>query len=156
MAACDAAAIGLAPPESATVDPQQRLLLEAAASALTCASDGASTTTASVFVGIQQMEYGGLASKARSPLTAYTATSAAFSVAAGRLAYTYSLTGEAVAVDTACSSALVAVHLGAARARATARATATGCSLAAGVNLALADTTSAAATLAGMLCGDGR
>ena len=155
VAACDASAIGLAPPEAATVDPQQRLLLEAAASALTFASDASTTTTASVFVGIQQMEYGGLSARVRSPLTAYAATSAA-SVAAGRLAYTYGLTGEAVAVDNACSSALVAAHLGAARARATALATARGCSLAAGVNLALAETTSAAATLAGMLCADGR
>jgi acyl transferase domain-containing protein len=54
-------------------------------------------------------------------------------------------------VDTACSSAMVATHL--ARQH---LATAGGCALAAGVNLMLAETTTAAAHAAGMLTPDGR
>ena len=66
--------------------------------------------------------------------------------------------GPAVSIDTACSSALVATHLGRQH---LASATPLGAShlvstLAAGVNLMLAETTTAAAFAAGMLTSDGR
>ena len=41
----------------------------------------------------------------------------ALSVAAGRVAYTFGLRGSAMAVDTACSSGLVALHTAAANMR---------------------------------------
>jgi len=59
--------------------------------------------------------------------------------------------GPAVSVDTACSSAMVAAHLGRQHLAATA-----GSALAAGINLMLAETTTAAAHAAGMLTADGR
>ena len=106
------------------------------------------------------MEYGGLAAPhsaaaaSTSPggsggnggISAYSATGSAFSVAAGRVAFLFALRGPAAAVDTACSSALVAVHLGARHARDSAAAAASSGSsspssplgaLAGGVNLAL-------------------
>ena len=55
-------------------------------------------------------------------------------------------------MDTACSSALVGVHL----ARQHLGACSGGAALAAGVNLMLAETTTAAAQAAGMLTPDGR
>ena len=55
-----------------------------------------------------------------------------------------------VSVDTACSSALVGTHLGMQHLR-----THRGSVLAAGVNLMLAETTTAAAQVAGMLTLDG-
>ena len=56
-----------------------------------------------------------------------------------------------VSVDTACSSALVGAHLGMQHLRSH-----RGSVLAAGVNLMLAETTTAAAQVAGMLTLDGR
>ena len=75
------------------------------------------------------------------------ATGGSFSVAAGRLSFTYGLKGPAVSIDTACSSALVATHMAVAHLRARPGQP----SLAAGVNLMLSEATSAAATAAGML-----
>lgn len=46
-----------------------------------------------VFVGIQQMEYGGLAAPHLSSLGPYSASGSPFSVAAGRLSFTYNLKG---------------------------------------------------------------
>lgn len=56
-----------------------------------------------------------------------------------------------VSVDTACSSVLVATHLGLKHLQAEGSA-----ALAAAVNLMLAETTTAAAFAAGMLTADGR
>lgn len=51
---------------------------------------------AGVFVGIQQMEYGALAAAHGASIGAFTATSQAFSVAAGRLAFVFGFKGPAV------------------------------------------------------------
>ena len=47
------------------------------------------------------------------PLSVFSGTSAALSVASGRVSYALGLVGPAVSLDTACSSSLVAVHLAA-------------------------------------------
>lgn len=80
------------------------------------------------------------------------ATGGAFSVAAGRLSFTFGLKGPAVSIDTACSSALVAAHQGVLHLRGKPQHPV----LAAGINLMLAETTSAGAQAAGMLTLDGR
>lgn len=80
------------------------------------------------------------------------ATGGAFSVAAGRLSFCYGFKGPAVSMDTACSSALVAAHHGVLHLQTNPEHPA----LTAGVNLMLAETTSAAAQAAGMLTLDGR
>ena len=49
-----------------------------------------------VWVGIQQMEYGNLASEYVQAMGAYTATGTPFSVAAGRLSFTFGFKGPAV------------------------------------------------------------
>ena len=83
---------------------------------------------------------------------AHSATGGAFSVAAGRLSFTYSLKGPAVSIDTACSSALVAAHQGVLQLHSVPQYPV----LAAGVNLVLSEATTAAAQAAGMLAADGR
>lgn len=80
------------------------------------------------------------------------ATGGAFSVAAGRLSFTFGFKGPAVSIDTACSSALVAAHQGVLCLRGKPQHPV----LTAGINLMLAETTSAGAQAAGMLTLDGR
>jgi acyl transferase domain-containing protein len=48
-----------------------------------------------VYVGMQQMEYGGLAGPFLERVGPFSATGGPFSVAAGRLSYTYALRGPA-------------------------------------------------------------
>ncbi len=49
-----------------------------------------------VYVGIQQMEYGSLAAPHLPDMGAFTATGTPFSVAAGRLSFTYAFKGPSV------------------------------------------------------------
>src|SRR5579875_6646 len=112
----DAAFFGISPREAAHMDPQQRLILETAWEAL---EDGgqvlerlAGSKTA-VFVGISSWEYSfaQVNFRDRAAIDAYTNTGGALSIAANRISYCFDLRGPSAAVDTACSSALVAVHL---------------------------------------------
>ena len=54
------------------------------------------TREAGVFVGIQQMEYGGLAAPYLTAVGPYSATGTPFSVAAGRISFSFGLKGAAV------------------------------------------------------------
>jgi acyl transferase domain-containing protein len=105
-----------------------------------------------VYVGIQQMEYMGLASPYMQSVSPFSATGNSFSVAAGRISFTYGIKGPSVSIDTACSSALVATHSAAGLVLGN---TSDAC-LACGINLMLSEATSAAAQAAGMLTMDGR
>ena len=72
------------------------------------------------------------------------ATGNPFSVAAGRLSFTYSFSGPAVSIDTACSSAMVGTHMAVQHLQRH-----RGGALSAGVNLMLAERTTSAAQIAG-------
>ncbi|CAL8465602.1 g5138 [Coccomyxa elongata] len=118
----DAGLFRISGAEAAAMDAQQRLLLEvshevigaagapetksmaAAASAVSAAGD-----SPGVFVGISYNEYAQLSAAAASSVSTYTATGGSLSVAAGRISYMYGLRGPCVAIDTACSSGLVAI-----------------------------------------------
>ena len=56
----------------------------------------AATSETGIFVGIQQMEYGALATPHLQTIGPFSATGGPFSVAAGRLSYTYGFKGPAV------------------------------------------------------------
>jgi acyl transferase domain-containing protein len=162
----DAALFGITGAEAELMDPQQRLLMEvtwevvqhsslAASSTSSSAAGGASPSAppeTGVYVGIQQMEYGGLVAPHLHSIGPFSATGGSFSVAAGRLSFTYGYKGPAVSIDTACSSALVATHQGVLQLRGRPQHGV----LTAGVNLVLSEATTAAAQAAGMLTADGR
>jgi acyl transferase domain-containing protein len=107
---------GISAREAISLDPQQRLLLEVAWEALEQAhysQDRLTNSKTGVFVGICSNDYNRMQCEAGNleQVDAFSATGSALSIAAGRLSYALGLKGPSMAVDTACSSALVAIHL---------------------------------------------
>ena len=106
---------GISPREAVYIDPQQRLLLETAWEAIEDAGmvlDFEKGTDLAVFVGISHNDYQGIQSTAwdHAGIGAHSPTGSAHSIAANRISYCLNLRGPSVAMDTACSSALTAVH----------------------------------------------
>jgi acyl transferase domain-containing protein/acyl carrier protein/ubiquinone/menaquinone biosynthesis C-methylase UbiE len=106
---------GISPREAPYVDPQHRLLLETAWEAIENAGlvlDFEEGSDIAVFVGVSHNDYQGIQSTAfdHFGVTPHTATGSAHSVAANRISYCFNLRGPSVAMDTACSSALTAIH----------------------------------------------
>jgi acyl transferase domain-containing protein/NADPH:quinone reductase-like Zn-dependent oxidoreductase/SAM-dependent methyltransferase/acyl carrier protein len=106
---------GISPREAPYVDPQHRLLLETAWEAIENAGlvlDLEKGSDVGVFVGISHNDYQGIQSTAfdHFGIAPHTPTGSAHSIAANRISYCLNLRGPSVAMDTACSSALTAVH----------------------------------------------
>src|SRR6202166_2282148 len=106
---------GISPREAPYVDPQHRLLLETAWEAMEGAGlvlDLDAATNFGVFVGISHNEYQGIQTTPweHSGIGPHSPTGCAHSIAANRISYCFNLRGPSVAMDTACSSALTAVH----------------------------------------------
>ncbi|ASA57845.1 type I polyketide synthase [Vibrio gazogenes] len=110
----DASFFEISPREAMNMDPQQRMLLEVSWEAF----EQAGITQAQlygkntgVFIGISGAEY--LSAYIQSnpdDLNGYMGSGSTPSVAAGRVSYTFGLTGPSITYDTACSSSLVAIH----------------------------------------------
>ncbi|MBT2384319.1 type I polyketide synthase [Streptomyces sp. ISL-11] len=112
VAGFDAAYFGIAPKEAAAMDPQQRILLELAAEALDDAGIAAESLAGSdtcVFVGISDPSYGTVQGTIEQYANPYMMSGSTLSIAANRLSYCFDLRGPSMAIDTACSSALVAL-----------------------------------------------
>ncbi|WP_026422580.1 type I polyketide synthase [Actinokineospora inagensis] len=156
IAGFDPGFFGISPREARHIDPQQRLLLEVAWEALEDSgrdprSLGGSKT--GVFVGISEAEYLPVMLRATGqPIQMHDLTGNALSVASGRLSYLLGLRGPNLALDTACSSALVAVHL----AVASLRRGESDLALAGGVSLMVSQDASAAFADGQALAADGR
>lgn len=109
----DAAFFNISPREAAWMDPQQRLLLEIAHETMEDAGipdDFLRGTSCGVYVGISGMDYGQNALTDLACMSAHTMTGNTLSIAANRISYFYDLRGPSIAIDTACSSGLAAVH----------------------------------------------
>ncbi len=113
----DSMFFGITPREAVRMDPQQRLLLEVSWEAFENAGispDQLAGTATGVFVGIGGNDYSKLPNEYDNYLEyidAHMGTGNALSVAANRISYIMDLRGPSLAVDTACSSGLVGVHL---------------------------------------------
>lgn len=107
---------GIASSEALLTDPQQRLLLEAVDEALTTANvDRAGTMAVSVYAGVGHSDYERWVGSALAGRPGVDAQSLEVTnrgdYAATRVAYRLGLQGAAVTVQSACSTALTAVHL---------------------------------------------
>ena len=152
----DAEFFRIAPVEARLLDPQQRLLLETSWEALEDAGIDPQRLRGSrsgVFAGITTNDYWDLiAQSAREAGGLYSATGNSGSTAIGRVAFTLGLEGPAVAIDTACSSALVAIH----QAVSSLQRGEVKLALAGGVNAILVATLTAPLVDSGMISADGR
>ena len=107
---------GISPREAPYVDPQHRLLLETAWEAMEDAGqvlDFEKGTDIAVFVGVSHNDYQIIQGTPwdSSGISPHSPTGSAHSIAANRISYSLNLRGPSVAMDTACSSALTAVHV---------------------------------------------
>ncbi len=151
----DAAFFGIAPLEAVSMDPQQRIMLEVAWEALERAQISPDSLTGSntgVFMGVGNVDYGRRLFREADRISAYAGTGMSQSAVAGRLSYQLGLRGPSMAVDTACSASLVAVHL----ACQSLRRGESDLALAGGVNLMLGPEAHMAFTRAKMMAPDGR
>jgi polyketide synthase 5 len=113
VAGFDAEFFGLNEREATAMDPQHRLLLETSWEAMEHAGltpQSVRESLAGVFVGLTHYDYEMVSNASDAMEGPYGIPGNTFALAAGRIAYTLGSRGPAVAVDTACSSGLFAVH----------------------------------------------
>ncbi len=105
---------GISPREAIAMDPQQRLVLEVAWEAIEDAGqvkERLSGSRTGVYIGVCNTDYAWLQVEHDVPADVHSVTGSSSSVVAGRLSFLLDLQGPSLVVDTACSSALVALHL---------------------------------------------
>ncbi|HZN17320.1 MAG TPA: beta-ketoacyl synthase N-terminal-like domain-containing protein, partial [Micromonosporaceae bacterium] len=146
---------GVSAGEAASMDPQHRLLLEVAWEALERAGVVPARLAGSatgVFVGIGTDDYASVGFDDLENVNAYFVTGNALSIAVNRLSYLLDLRGPSLALDTGCSSSLVAVHL----ACQSLRSGESQVALAGGVNVILSPKANVGLSQSWMMAADGR
>lgn len=155
IAGFDADYFGIAPVEAVQMDPQQRLALELSVEACEAAGlalEGLRGSRSGVFIGAMWGDYARIATPGLEDFRQHSATGQDHGVLAGRISYMLGLEGPSLAVNTACSSALTALHLACA-------SLATGecdLALAGGINLICGPESTLAMSKFGGLSPDGR
>ncbi|MEV1085803.1 beta-ketoacyl synthase N-terminal-like domain-containing protein, partial [Streptomyces sp. NPDC050211] len=150
----DAEFFGMSAAQAAATDPQQRLMLELGWEALEHAGIVPARlhgTRTGVYVGIASDDYATLARRTTAP-GGHSAAGQHRAMTANRLSYLLGLRGPSLAVDTAQSSALVAVHL----ACESLRRGESDLALVGGVNLILTEDSTTVMERMGALSPDGR
>ncbi|MEM7127324.1 MAG: type I polyketide synthase [Chloroflexota bacterium] len=137
--------------EACTMDPQQRLVMEVGWEALEnagIAPTALSGSPAGVYVGVTSADYADILVDA----PARGGSGVNGGIVANRLAFWLDLRGPSMVIDTACSSALVAIHL----ACQSLRLQEIDMALAGGVNVILSPRWTVSYAQAGMMAADGR
>lgn len=114
LALFDAGFFTLQKAEAHAMDPQQRLLIEVAYEALESAGLPLAKIAGSrtgVYVGVYTHDYYEMLRKDAENMPQFTSHGTASTAMAGRLSWLWDLRGPSFALDTACSSGLVALHL---------------------------------------------
>ncbi|CAC5426739.1 Narbonolide/10-deoxymethynolide synthase PikA1, modules 1 and 2 [Mytilus coruscus] len=102
--------------EAERMDPQQRYVLECVHMAM---EDGGITrnmisgSDTGVFIGFMNDDYKASAGDDLTTMTNYTLTGTSPSIISARVSYVYNLLGPSMSIDSACSSALVAIDVAA-------------------------------------------
>jgi malonyl CoA-acyl carrier protein transacylase len=151
----DPSFFGISPRETKQIDPQHRLVLEVAWESLENAGlipDKLAGSQTGVFIGISNSDYDHMVRQDFANLSGYSGTGINRSMAANRLSYLLDLHGPSIAVDTACSASLVAVHL----ACNSLQSKESDLALAGGVNLILSPQPTIILFQAKMMAADGR
>jgi acyl transferase domain-containing protein len=114
--AFDADFFGISPREAKSIDPLQRMILEVVYEALEnagIASDTLKGSNTGVFIALGNSDY--IQARFRSgnleTVDVYDTTGIPFGTACGRVSYLYDFKGTSYALDAACASSLLAVHL---------------------------------------------
>lgn len=151
----DAEFFGISPREAEIMDPQQRIMLEVTWEALEHAGlppHELAGADVGVFVGVGSDDYGRRMLENLPGIEAWTGIGGAMCAAANRVSHALDLRGPSLAVDTACSASLVAVHLACQSLRVGESTVA----LAAGVNLVISPGLTLTLDAAGAMAPDGR
>ncbi|MEV8322257.1 SDR family NAD(P)-dependent oxidoreductase [Kitasatospora sp. NPDC056731] len=113
VAAFDADFFGISPREASRMDPQQKLLLECAVEAFDDAGIDPAVLAGgdtAVVVGVSSHDFADLQQRRLRTVNAYSNTGMVLCNTANRLSHVFDLRGPSFSVDTACASALTAVH----------------------------------------------
>ncbi|XP_053400133.1 uncharacterized protein LOC123558598 isoform X2 [Mercenaria mercenaria] len=106
---------GVSDNEAVSVDPQQRLVLDCTHMALEDAGITRQQLKGSqtgVYIGVMNDDYKSISSFEHKEDSSYSATGMSTSIISARVSYVYDLRGPCMVIDTACSSSMMAIHLG--------------------------------------------
>ncbi|MEL7145031.1 MAG: SDR family NAD(P)-dependent oxidoreductase, partial [Bacteroidota bacterium] len=145
----DPSFFGISPRDAEDMDPRQRLLLQEAWKALEDAGygpDKLDKSTISLYVGAEEGDYGSLTGRAGKLTSNHNA------ILSARLSYFLNFSGPNMAINTACSSGLVAAH----QAFQSLQNEECDTAIAAGVNLMVLPELYVGMSQAGMLSSDGK
>ncbi|RYP16125.1 hypothetical protein DL765_005326 [Monosporascus sp. GIB2] len=109
----DAAFFNISPNEAEAIDPQQRLLLETVYEALEAGGHTMEAMRGSdtgVYVGTMGVDYHEILLRDINTIPTYLATGTNRAIIANRVSYFFDWHGPSMAIDTACSSSMIAVH----------------------------------------------
>lgn len=103
----------ISPKEAAYIDPQHRLFLQTAWHSIEDAGYSVESMAGKkigIYAGVSKNDYSELMREFRNEISPFISTGTVHSILANRLSFLFDFHGRSEAIDTACSSGLVALH----------------------------------------------